>query len=70
MKNVKLVNCKLLNTNLSFEFVSDIDAKIDSKIDSIKNPISGRIEAISIGDIILDETYISKDKTTIIVKEK
>ena len=69
MKNVKLVNCKLLNTNLSFEFVSDIDATINSKIDSVKNPISGKIEALSIGEIILDETYISKDKTKIIVKE-
>ena len=69
MKNVKLVNCKLLNTNLSFEF-STVDATILSKIDSVKNPISGKIEALHIDELILDELLIDKSKTKIIIKEK
>ena len=66
---LKLVNCKLINTNLCFELCKDIDAKIVSSIDSIKNPINGIIEAETIGEIILDEEMIDKTKTKIITKE-
>ncbi len=66
---IKMVNCKLLNTDLSFELCSNIDATINSKIDSVKNPISGRIEANKIDEIILDEKMIDPTKTKIIVKE-
>jgi len=52
--NIKMINCKLLNTDLSFELCTNIDAKIISKIDSVKNPISGKILAKSIGEIIED----------------
>ena len=61
---IVMENCKLLNTNLSFEY-SKVDATIDSKIDSVKNPISGRIKAKGIGEIILDEDLIDPNKTKI-----
>ena len=57
MKNVKLVNCKLINTTLSFEY-SSVDADIVSNIDSIKNPISGNIKAKHVDEIIIDENKI------------
>ena len=44
MDNLKMENCRLLNTNLAFEYAT-VDAQIDSKIDSVKNPISGKIRA-------------------------
>lgn len=65
IKNLKLINCKLLNTNLAFEFVEEVNATIDSKIDSVKNPISGHIKARHIDELILDETYIDPLKTII-----
>ena len=68
MENLKLVNCKLLNTNLTFEF-STVDAVVTSKIDSVKNPISGHIVAKEIGEIILDERWIDSQKTKIEVEE-
>ena len=67
IKNLKLINCKLLNTNLAFEF-STVDATVISKIDSVKNPISGKIEAYQIDELIMDETYIDPSKTKIEVK--
>jgi len=67
--NIKMVNCKLLNTDLSFELCSNIDAEINSKIDSVKNPISGTIKAKEIGEIILHEDIIDPKKTKIIVGE-
>ncbi len=64
MENVKLVNCKLLNTDLAFE-LSTVDAVVTTEIDSVKNPISGRILAKGIKEIILDEDIIDPTKTEI-----
>ena len=69
MENVKMENSKLLNTDLSFE-LSTVDADIISEIDSVKNPISGRIHARAIRELILDGAVIDPDKTEITVDEK
>ena len=68
MENLKLVNCKLINTSLAFEYCENIDAEINSHIDSIKNPISGVIIADSIGEVILDKTKINPEETKIILR--
>ncbi len=65
MDNVRLINCKLLNTDLSFEFVSNIDAEVVSEIDSVKNPISGKICAKAIRELIMDENLVDPAKTEI-----
>jgi hypothetical protein len=64
MQNVVLKNCRLLNTNLAFEY-STVDAEVLSSIDSVKNPISGRITAKSFGEIIFDDPEIQRDKTVL-----
>lgn len=71
MEGVVMKNCKLLNTNLSFEY-STVDAEIDSCIDSVKNPISGKITAHGIGEIIFDNEDVKRENTEIIetVKSK
>lgn len=68
MENVKMVNCTLLNTDLCFE-LSTVEADIASPIISVKNPISGKIHAKSIGEIILDPAMIDPDKTDITTEE-
>ncbi len=65
---VVLENCKLINTDLAFEF-SKVDADVITHIDSVKNPISGRIKAKSIGEIILDDEFVDKTKTNIKTEE-
>jgi len=50
-QGLKLVNCTMEDCDLSFEY-SDVDAEIKGHIDSIKNPINGRIIADSIGEVI------------------
>ena len=67
MDNIKMVNCKLLNTDLSFEFCKDVDASINSKIDSIKNPYNGTIKAKEIDEVIMDKDLVDPNKTNIIV---
>lgn len=65
MKHLTLINCKLLNTTLSFELVSDIDAEVTTVIDSVKNPISGHIRARGIKELIRDEKVIHPKDTKI-----
>ncbi|MBE6666707.1 MAG: DUF3737 family protein [Ruminococcaceae bacterium] len=52
-KNLKLVNCTMENTDLAFEY-SEVEADINGHILSVKNPLSGRICADSIGEIITE----------------
>ena len=61
-------NCRLLNTDLAFEY-SSADAEITTDIVSVKNPYSGTIRAKSIGELILDPERIDPDATTIITEE-
>ena len=69
MENVTLRDCKLVNTDLCFEYCT-VDAEVNSHIDSVKNPISGRIVAESIGEIIHEANRVDVSKTEIIVKGK
>lgn len=53
-KNLKLVDCTMENCDLSFE-KSEVEATVIGDIMSVKNPLSGRVIADSIGEIILDD---------------
>ena len=68
IENLKLVNCELRNTDLALE-LSTVDCDIISAVDSVKNPISGRIHARSIGEIILDTDMIDPSLTEIVTDE-
>ena len=67
-KNLVLKNCTMEECDLSFER-STIDVEVSGKIDSIKNPLAGKITADSIGQIIMEEEICDKSKTQIICKE-
>lgn len=66
IENLKLINCKLINTTLAFEY-STVEAEVVSHIDSIMNPLSGHIQAYSIGEIIMDKDQINPLDTKITV---
>ena len=53
-KNLRLINCRMVDADLAFE-KSDVYAEITTKIDSIKNPLSGTIKTKSVGEIIIDD---------------
>ena len=53
-KNLKLVDCEMVDTDLAFE-KSEVDAVITTKVDSIKNPLSGRICVPEAGEVIMDD---------------
>ena len=53
-KNLKLINCEMIDTDLAFE-KSEVEAVITTKVDSIKNPQSGRIEVPEMGELIMDD---------------
>lgn len=68
IENLKMINCKLMNTSLAFEY-SSVEATIDSHIDSVKNPKSGKIVANSIGELIMDDAKINPANTSIIYQD-
>lgn len=69
MDYVTLENCILNQTPLAFEKCSNIKATINSKITSIKNPISGIIKAKKIETVIIDPTKVDPKATKIIFIE-
>lgn len=66
-KNLKLINCTMEGCDLAFEN-STVQADVHSRIDSVKNPISGEIRAAEIGEIILnaERTPVTKCKISVI----
>lgn len=65
--NLKLINCKLLNTTLAFEY-STVEADVDGKIDSVLNPNGGRICADEIDELIIERDKVDPEKTVIICR--
>ncbi len=52
-KNLRLIDCEMIGTDLAFER-SEVEATLTTPIDSIKNPLSGRIYVPAVGEIIRD----------------
>ena len=63
--HLEIKNSSLIHTDLAFEYVSDMDVEVTSKIDSVKNPVSGKIVAPEIGILIMDSNKIDPEKTKI-----
>jgi len=55
-RNLKLINCEMVDTDLAFE-KSDVEAVITTKVDSIKNPLSGQIQVPVLGALIMDDPH-------------
>ena len=64
---IEMINCKVINTPLAFEY-SRVEADITTKIDSVKNPLSGRIKAPAIGELIMDGAFVDTSLTEIITE--
>ncbi len=59
-------HCTLSNSDLTFEYCKDVSAEIDGEVESVKNPISGRIMAKRIHQIIQDDPCIDTTKVEIL----
>lgn len=64
IKNLVMRNCRLINTTLAFEY-SQVDAEIIGHVDSIKNPLSGKITVGSVGELIMEEDKVDVGATSI-----
>lgn len=69
IKGLKMINCKLLDTTLSFEYCEDIDADIVDEIVSIKNPTSGVIKCNGVKELIVDDnSRATKESFKLIIR--
>ena len=65
-KGLRLINCRMEGCDLSFE-KSDVEADVTTKIDSIKNPKSGKIVCAGVSEVIMDDP---EARGEIIVREE
>lgn len=63
--NLEIKNTNLIHTDLAFEYVSNLDVELNSKIESIKNPLSGKITVPEIETLIMDKNKVDPSKTQI-----
>ncbi len=64
-KGLVLEDCTMEATDLSFER-SEVNATIKGRIESIKNPVSGKIVVDTIGQLILEKEYVNPQNTEIV----
>lgn len=69
IENLKMVNCKMLDTNLAFEY-STVDVDIPGQILSIFNPRGGIIKTPLIGEVVLDPGKIDPSQLTLITNKQ
>lgn len=69
VENLVMKDCKIENTDLAFEY-SSVDVTASGKVDSIKNPSSGRICVEEVGEIILEKDKVNTAATEIFVGGK
>lgn len=67
-KDLKLVNCTMEETDLSFEY-SDVEADIRGDVISIKNPKSGVIVVDSVGELVWDDPVMECNGKVVIRNE-
>ncbi len=53
-KNLKLIDCEMIDTDLAFER-SQVEATVTTPVISVKNPLSGQIRVLEVGEIIMDD---------------
>lgn len=69
IKNLKMINCRLINTDRAFEY-STVDVEIVGSVDSITNPLGGKIVADGVGELIRNDPEVDLTKTEIIIGGK
>ncbi|WP_138309454.1 MULTISPECIES: DUF3737 family protein [unclassified Clostridium] len=62
--NLVMKNCRLLNTTLAFEY-STVDVRVSNTIDSVLNPMGGKIQAGNIKELIMEADKVDVTKTVI-----
>lgn len=65
VKNLVLKNCRLLNTTLAFEY-STVQAEIVGRVDSVLNPLGGKIVADEIGELTVESDKVDPSRTVVV----
>ncbi len=64
IKNLKLIDCRLPETTLAFEY-STVDADVKGEIVSVLDPAGGVVRADAIGTLTVRERYVDPEGTKI-----
>lgn len=69
INNLKMEECELIDSDLTFEYCSNIDATLLNEVDSIKNPISGIIKCKNVKELIREEESLDFSKVKVMIEE-
>lgn len=70
VNKLTLRGCRLIETDLAFEYCTEVDAVVTTPIVSVKNPYDGCIVAPSIGEVIFDDPEVNPAKTRIVQTDR
>ena len=68
IKNLRMIDCRLINTTLAFEY-STVEAEISTGIESVLNPSGGTIRAGYIGELIVEPDRVDPVKTRVVCSD-
>ena len=68
-KNLKLIDCTMEDTDLSFEY-SDVEATISGHVLSIKNPRSGHITLDTVDEVLFTDDAVMECTGKVTIREK
>ncbi|KRN28655.1 hypothetical protein IV38_GL000858 [Lactobacillus selangorensis] len=66
LDHLTMKNCVMTNSDRAFEYSSNVDLEINSRIESVKNIKSGVLKADSIGKLVMDPAKVDVSQTQII----
>lgn len=64
-----LRNCRLIDTTRSFEYCTDVDADVTTRIDGVVNPVSGTIRAADFGEIVQNDKNIDTSAVHLLTRD-
>ncbi len=70
IKNLVMIDCAIEDSDLIFEYCENIDCDVSSTLQSVKNPISGKIKSYGIQELIQDDLSVDTSKVEYITKER
>ena len=67
IEGLKMVGCKLVNTNFAFEYSTHMDVEVTNRLDSLLNPGSGTIRVKELGESIIEPDNCDSSRFRLVV---
>jgi len=66
MKNLTLIDCEITDTDLAFEYCSNLNVRAKGHFKSIKNPYSGSLKLGEVDEVIFSDPLVKRENVDIV----